>query len=979
MSARERYDTEPLTSEKIAPEDVVVRKREPKTPVGKSTEVMHDISEPVSQRVDKFNDAVQAVSERLPPRQGRWTRENALSLKGALKGGVNALSFTHDIARRMAKSVPSVGRYIDAMQATQQVRRVREQAVARIRDAAVGLTKGERTQVNAYLKASTLEGKWGYDPDHLPKEGRPIADGTMKSRFNALSEDSKAIVKTIFEHGHESLQAMKQAVNDSIGREFDETIEKARATGDADKIAEAVAAKRDALGSYARLMSINDTTPYAPLKRFGDHMIVGKSQAYLDAEEAGDAKAMAKMQPDPSHYYVAMRETRGEAAVHADEIANQYANVDQFKKDESYSSLGSAKMMAGFSRMKSLLSNQKGLSAKAEAAQHRLLTDMYYSLLSEGSARQAERQRRKVTGADDDMLRSFLTKGKADANFISLLESNGASMDALSQMRREVNKTGDVNGVSREDRQDMFNEIMKRHAMSMDWRPSPVADRMLHASSYWTLLMSPASWFTNAMQPITISAPYMAGKHGGIRSMAEMGKAYKEMAGPLANAIKAGRVDDNKLLSLMPDDVRDHMEELIKRGHVSSEGNFDLHEWDSEADPSALQRANTKVRNMMGNVEMLNRVTTAIAAIRLEKGRENTAGATDYAGKVIYDTHGDYSGFNTPSAMRSPTARVITQFRKFQLMQIGMYGRLLHDSFKGEDSGTRLVARKALAYSLGSMGVWGGALGLPFAQLSGALLGMAFGDSNEPDNQELTMRRLVGNDDIADLLLKGVPASLGLDLSGRVGAGNLGNPLPFGKMGLDKKSMGQNVIAALGPFVGSTLKIGDGIHDMMAGDFWKGTEKVLPNGFGNAVKGMDIAVNGIRQSNGDVAVQPQELSVLDGVMQSLGLPTTKVSNRTAAVSAKFDSDEFFKGRTTELKKAYVQAHRTGDTEKLAQARDDWANLQAHRKADGYKPEPLSTLLKAPAAQAKREKQNVGGIAYRGKGDVGVARQLEEIY
>ena len=36
-------------------------------------------------------------------------------------------------------------------------------------------------------------------------------------------------------------------------------------------------------------------------------------------------------------------------------------------------------------------------------------------------------------------------------------------------------------------------------------------------------------------------------------------------------------------------------------------------------------------------------------------------------------------------------------------------------------------------------------------------------------------------------------------------------------------------------------------------------------------------------------------------------------------------------------------------------------------------------IKAPAAQAKREKANVGGIAYRGKGDVGVARQLEEIY
>ena len=44
-----------------------------------------------------------------------------------------------------------------------------------------------------------------------------------------------------------------------------------------------------------------------------------------------------------------------------------------------------------------------------------------------------------------------------------------------------------------------------------------------------------------------------------------------------------------------------------------------------------------------------------------------------YAGKVIYDTHEDYTGFNAPRVMRNPVGRVLTQFRKFQLLQLSLY------------------------------------------------------------------------------------------------------------------------------------------------------------------------------------------------------------------------------------------------------------------------------------------------------------------
>jgi hypothetical protein len=44
-------------------------------------------------------------------------------------------------------------------------------------------------------------------------------------------------------------------------------------------------------------------------------------------------------------------------------------------------------------------------------------------------------------------------------------------------------------------------------------------------------------------------------------------------------------------------------------------------------------------------------------------------------------------------------------------------------------------------------------------------------------------------------------------------------------------------------------------------------------------------------------------------------------------------------------------------------RDAWARLQEARDANGLTRQPMSTLLRAPQEQAKREKQTIGGLQY----------------
>ena len=71
------------------------------------------------------------------------------------------------------------------------------------------------------------------------------------------------------------------------------------------------------------------------------------------------------------------------------------------------------------------------------------------------------------------------------------------------------------------------------------------------------------------------------------------------------------------------------------------------------------EKALTAPRVAAERVELVNRIVTATAAYRLAKqsGMSEQA-AIDYSDKAVYQTHGDYSGFNAPRrSSRSRTAR----------------------------------------------------------------------------------------------------------------------------------------------------------------------------------------------------------------------------------------------------------------------------------------------------------------------------------
>jgi hypothetical protein len=459
-------------------------------------------------------------------------------------------------------------------------------------------------------------------------------------------------------------------------------------------------------------------------------------------------------------------------------------------------------------------------------------------------------------------------------------------------------------------------------------------------------------------QPFMLSLPTIAAKHGYTKSASEMIKAYKELTKVLT---KNGLNEDT--YSKLPTDVQNAIESLVNSGHIDIGLSQDLGRWRSSGDQNAAARAMDKIRSISEDVEAVNRVVTAVAAYRLDKAAgASEQAAVKYAGKVVYDTHGDYSGFNAPRFSRQGIGRLATQFRKFQLIQISLIAKLGNQAFKGATAEERAIGKKALAFTLGHTFAVGGVMGLPGFTAIAAILGAIFGDSDEPDNSEATIRKVIGDDALADLLTKGIPKFFGFDLSGKLGMGQMLSVLPYTEIDMSRDGYSRAVTAAMGPFVGGIMpKVVDGVAQMSNGQYYKGIETMAPSGLSQAMKGYRFANEGITKRNGEVILNPEEITFFDAFMQGIGLPTNTISDMQFINRTEAQYEKFYNERTTDIKRDYIEAYKKGDSEKLEEARQNWINMQESRRANGFKVQPMSELFRAPMQAVKREAKTVKNL------------------
>ena len=894
------------------------------------------------------------------PRMSQQPVRNLTGALGDLGGrGLDYLVFTSDLVKRaVAAGLPAAQTFSDRLasrnaKASEEERNIEKIAdkYASIEDKFKGSGPGS---VNEFLFESTRLGKWGY--------GKYRDDG-MGSAFDALGPKAQQFVKDVFTHGDSALSKKKTIVLNAANSEYDAMINAAQAAGDTQTEAKLKAEKVATLKRFQTLFRIREGKPYAPIKRTGAYVVIGESDAYQEAKAKKDTATIKKLESDPDNYHVSFVDTKWEARSLRDRLAEQgvFTSPQIVKRSESFDEAFSGEaMLPALTKMRAAVDRRaQDASGKKDPSAGKLLniiSQLYLEALAEGSARKSEMRRRGVAG-EVDMLQSFTQQGRADANFLASVEFEPKIQDALQQMRNQ-SRTGD-----RERKSEIFDELTKRYAGTLDPQPSPFINGLTNMASKFFLATSPGYYLQNLTQPFMMSLPAMAGRHDYTKAAAEMAKAYTEL-GPLFKDVKL--FDEQFDFSKVPADVRTAINELVNQGKIDIGLATEINEYKVDADSKLGQfasRLNKGMRLAVQKTEAVNRLSTAIAAYRLEFAKtKDAAKATQYAADILTDTHGDYTAFAAPRAFNTQWGKVALQFRKFQLIQIAFYAKLFRDAFTKPEE--RAAAMKTLAYSLSHTAVFAGMMGLPGYAAISAILGF-FGDDDEPYDLTAAMRKELGPE-WADIIMRGAPTVVGMDLSGKIGAGNMLSIMPFSNADLNTNAGRAEALGTLlgGAALGMTSRVIDGLGLIASGDYYKGVERTMPKGVSDALKAGRQAAEGMTRRNGDVVLPDSEISALDTVFTALGVPVVQQSVTYERQNRMRDVTKNFTERTTRIKNDYTKAVREKDTAAMAEARTEWTKLQQTRQRNGLKPQPVSNLLKAPQEQREREKRTVGGVAYR---------------
>lgn len=918
------------------------------------------------------------------------------------------LLFTRDLvnlACKAAPDVPAFKQWHELMERQAAYRNDWQAGVASINERFEALPKAVQPQVNRFLEAVTLEGLWPFrDPDvfateedfqkykdKLSDERKNIL-AKLERDYEALPQKARSVVYAVLHHGVESRRTranlMKGFVEERYGSLIDKATDKTtKAKWEKEK--KDWIARCDSLAAQVR-------APYVPLRRFGSHVVVRQSkkyeytkrfagQVYKTIQERTNGKPtkaqmapfhklqaeLAKMQGDPEHYEVQFVDGAGTAKRHAKTLQDRYpdAIVESFARAEHVEgSIPSwQKLEQVITSAQQNLEIEK-LALDPEANDHTAASlaeimnaaqRMYIEALNDDNARKSELRRMRVAGYHTNMMENFMETGRAEANLFANMSYGAKVRKVLVDMQQEVKHSG-----NRAVAADYQNEMLKRHNQMLRGEgTSEAVNALLRTNSVVMLMTSPAYYLQNLLQPMMMSAPYMAGHHGMAASMEALGKTMAAAAKALRKGTSLEHIEEGMKLTKAEAEALRRARDLghIDIGMTSDFGHI------THSDAGEIKKAFAKVTDKMTEVsrrvEMVNRIGTFIAAYRLENARlkgKNPEAAWQYADEVVYKTHGDYSGINAPRlfAMNSMT-KMATQFRKFQLIQAGMMIGLAARAFRNASPAEKALARRQLAWTMGIHFAMAGVKGTPFLATLLGLIGFAFGGAG--DDEDDMIRDLIGDKQMSDLVLNGIPKMLGVDMSGKVGASNMFSAFPF----IDTKpSEGEDfwkdlVVSAMGPTGSLGERALRGFAYASQGDWAKGAEAVAPTGIANLMKAIRFSTEGVTTKAGDVHIPGEEFTLFDGVMQAAGLPTNKTTDRNRIMGSLIRHEEWFDGQQSQLVHDYKEAWKARDSKSMMRLRREFIELNKLRREQGFKPAKMSVMTKAPIKQRKRELQGQG--------------------
>lgn len=771
-----------------------------------------------------------------------------------------------------------------------------------------------RTQLDSVMYRTTLRGVHPDEPfgtglnDHLTDREEYDA---IKASYDVLPENAKAMYKAVRKLLDENWDARKAAFARSTTAAYQKLID--NAADDQKRVAELTAERDRLIRDHEK--AIKDIKgPYFPLLRFGDYLTIAKSKEYVEVEKqlekvtGSERTALQKrldaMKRQGAHYVVEAHENRYTAETSAAQYTAR-GMVGKAQLAEEHLRALQPLAAGAIDKISSTLTDQFDRETAGKMKQ--LITELYISSLPEHAALQRQLKRKGVEGATQDMLRAVAKGVEKDAFYLARLEFSDEIADNLFKVKMEAKQAGI-------DYQHVYNNLAARLALDFDWKPQPVQQAMAWLSSIWHLGMSPAYLLVNATQPWMITAPVLAGRFGAGRTFSALRSAWVDAASMIV-AKPGGLLADIDFKTVRNPEERAMLERIVQHGQIDITQNVDMGLVADGMDPKFLKAQ--KVFNWANqHVEVSNRLTTALASYRLARQRGMSHDdATDFAYKAVVDTQLDYSNANAAYWMKTgavPLGKLIFQFRKYQQGMLYLMARNAQLAFKGDKD-----ALRTLGYLAAMQLAFAGAVGIPVVTAPLAAVGLFLGGGDdEKGDAETQLRNYLADlmgPDAARAFWKGLPTLLGLDVSKRVGMGELWDPLPYlrltGRTGAE--DMGQLLVQTLGAPFGMVSRWWDSTKFFGRGDWAKGIERLMPKMLADPLKAARYADEGMTSRTGTQLIAPDKIDGWDIAFRAVGFSPVVESEHYEAKASKEKVSRAIKERRDAILAQYANARQQG--------------------------------------------------------------------
>jgi hypothetical protein len=525
-------------------------------------------------------------------------------------------------------------------------------------------------------------------------------------------------------------------------------------------------------------------------------------------------------------------------------------------------------------------------------------------------------------------------------------------------------KTDGANEENFNIRRTIANELERRVTSHRILTPVTNLNKNIHriqAVTFHNYLMSPSYVMNGLLQQPMLTMPTLIAEHGYGATFRAIGYAtaklqpHKTMWQGMKATVKAaaGLKDlssPTKRANYLEDVVtrlnageKEMLQYVAKNGGVAPDAGLEISNilgagWGDQL----LEKVTNVARTLPQAVETVNRVTTGIAAYKLaiDKGWSQDK-AQQHALEIINRTQFNYSNTNMPPILSKHP--IIGQFKKYGVGVYNLYGYNLGKALNATTGAERLEGIHALALLTASHTLFAGAMGIvgwePARWLVIGANQAGLVDFNWAD-VEHGMRELAADalgPYAAELLMKGLPRALGIDISGRVGGSSL---MTFSE---PRDTDDQSLWAYIGDMAagapgGTAMETLRGVNEMMHGDFAKGAQKAAPfKILADVIGAARGAVSGKTTGAGYTVYDPTGFMSKDFIAGILGYQTAEHAEQSEQRSYFYDAQ----ARATEERDNFMRS---------------WYNASPNKKASVWR-----DIVQFNQGRAKDEQVTMGDL------------------